>query len=60
MTWIEIGVEFEVEVGVEVEIGVLRCNLGLILVVVSNFTGGRVGGRVGGWSEEWRVMPNST
>ena len=38
-------VEFEVEVGVEVEIGVLRCNLGLILVVVSNFTGGRVGGQ---------------
>ena len=22
--------------------------------------GGRVGGRVGGWSEDWRVMLNST
>ena len=38
----------------------LICNLDVTLVVISTFTGGRVGGRVGGWSEEWRVMLNST
>ena len=47
---VEVGVEFEVKVGVEV--GLLRCNLDLRLVVVSTFTGG--------WSEDWRVMLNST
>ena len=35
-----------------VEVGVPRCNLDLTLVVVSTFTGG--------WSEDWRVMLNST
>ena len=45
-----VGVGFEVEVGVEV--GFLRCNLDLSLVVVSTCTGG--------WSEDWRVMLNST
>ena len=34
----------------------MRCNLDLSLDVVSTFTGGRVGG----WSEDWRVMLNST
>ena len=33
-----------------------RCNLDLTLVVVSTLTGWWVGG----WSEEWRVMQNST
>ena len=47
---VEVGVEVVVEVGVEV--GFLRCNLDLSLVVVSTFTGG--------WSEDWRVMLNST
>ena len=44
----------EVEVGVEVRCNEdeLRCNLVLILVVVSTFTGG--------WSEDWRVMLKST
>ena len=46
--------EVKVEVEVGVEVGFLRCNLDLRLV--STFTGGRVGG----WSEEWRVMLNST
>ena len=32
----------------------------MTLVVISTFTGGWVGGRVGGWSEDWRVMLNST
>ena len=36
---VEVGVEFEVKGGVEV--GSLRCNLNLILVFVSTFTGGR-------------------
>ena len=40
-------VEVVLEVGVE-----LRCNLDLTLGVVSTFTGG--------WSEDWRVMLNST
>ena len=53
---VEVGVEFEVEVGVEV--GFLRCNLDLRLVVVSISRG--VVGWSGGWSEDWRVMLNST
>ena len=57
---VEVGVEVEVKVevgiGVGVEVGFLRCNLDLRLVVVSTFTGGRVVG----WSEDWRVMLNST
>ena len=35
------------------------CNSDLTLLVVSTFKGGWVG-RVGGWSEDWRVMLNST
>ena len=53
---VEVVVEVEVEVEVWVEVGCLRCNSDLSLVVVSTFTGGRVVG----WSEDWRVMLNST
>ena len=44
---VEVEVEVEVEVGVNVVF--LRFNLGLSLVVVSTFTGGRSGQWLGGW-----------